>query len=535
MRTKLPLALSASLLLASTLLPPPPRGRAQQPGAAQSGAAGYHALVIGNNNYASLPKLKTAEADAREVASILKDFYGFETRLLLNATRQQIVTALFSYRQTLGPEANLLVYYAGHGINDTQAEKSYWLPVDATRGDDANWISADDITTRLRAIPARHVLVISDSCYSGTLTRGLGEALPPPDEREQFLRRMMAGRSRTLMASGGDEPVADSGSGGHSVFAAALLRGLREMDKGKFTAAELFRFHVQEPVAGRAQQTPEYNPLRNSGHEAGDFVFVKSKTAGRGAALAAVATPAPSAAPDAAGPAAARSVAVAPVARNRVGMELVYVPPGDFLMGAEKGWPIEKPVRRVTIREGFYMGRHEVTRAQWHQVMGGSFVGCDDCPVEQVTWDEAQSFIQKLNELKDGFRYRLPSEAEWEYACRAGSTLDTAGYLDELAWYEANSGKRPHPVGQKQPNAFGLYDMHGNVWEWVEDYWHASYDGAPSDGSAWLAGGDQTKRVMRGGSWYNAAQQIRSAQRGGQPPARRHNTIGFRVAADARR
>ncbi|HLL76264.1 MAG TPA: caspase family protein [Pyrinomonadaceae bacterium] len=248
---------------------------------AQSGAGGYHALVIGNNNYASLPKLKTAEADAREVASLLKEFYGFETRLLLNATRQQIVSAIFSYRQTLGLDANLLVYYAGHGINDAQADKSYWLPVDATRDDDSNWISADDITTRIRAIPARHVLVISDSCYSGTLTRGLGEALPPPNAREQFIQRMMAGRSRTLMASGGDEPVADGGGGGHSVFASALLRGLREMDKGKFTAAELFRHYVQEPVAGRAQQTPEYNPLRNSGHESGDFVFVKIKTDGK--------------------------------------------------------------------------------------------------------------------------------------------------------------------------------------------------------------------------------------------------------------
>jgi hypothetical protein len=278
------LAISAfALARSSPSVPPATRmqGRSTAPG------GGYYALVIGNNNYASLPKLKTAEADAREVAALLKEFYGFDTRLLLNATRQQIVTALFSYRLALGPDANLLVYYAGHGINDTQAEKSYWLPVDATRDDDSNWISADDITTRIRAIPARHVLVISDSCYSGTLTRGLGEALPPPNAREQFLQRMMSGRSRTLMASGGDEPVADGGGGGrHSVFASALMRGLREIDRPRFTAAELFRFYVEEPVAGRAQQTPEYNPLRNSGHESGDFVFVRVKTIGKTAEAA---------------------------------------------------------------------------------------------------------------------------------------------------------------------------------------------------------------------------------------------------------
>jgi uncharacterized caspase-like protein len=279
-RKFLPPLLALSLLSAASLLPPAALTQ-QRAAATQAGAGGYHALVIGNNDYKSLPKLKTAEADAREVASLLKEFYGFETRLLLNATRQQTVSALYSYRQALGPEAKLLVYYAGHGINDREADKSYWLPVDAARDDDSNWISADDITTRLRAIPARHVLVISDSCYSGTLTRGIGEALPPPNAREHFLQRMMAGRARTLMASGGNEPVADSGGGRHSVFASALLRGLREMDKDKFTAAELFRHYVQEPVAGRAQQTPEYNPLRNSGHESGDFVFVRVKTDGK--------------------------------------------------------------------------------------------------------------------------------------------------------------------------------------------------------------------------------------------------------------
>ncbi|HEV2800466.1 MAG TPA: caspase family protein [Pyrinomonadaceae bacterium] len=240
-------------------------------------AGRYYALVIGNNAYVSLQKLKTAEADAREVAALLKESYGFETKLLLNATRQQIMSAFNSYRRELGADANLLVYYAGHGVNDKDADKAYWLPVDATLDDNSNWIIADEITTALKVIPAKHVLVISDSCYSGTLTRGLGEALPRPSEREQFLRRMAAGRSRTLMASGGDEPVADGGGGGHSVFAGALLRGLKQMDKGEFTAGELFRSHVEEAVAGRANQTPEYNPLRNSGHESGDFIFVRLK------------------------------------------------------------------------------------------------------------------------------------------------------------------------------------------------------------------------------------------------------------------
>lgn len=239
-------------------------------------ADNFYALVVGNNDYHSLPKLKTAEEDAREVERVLRETYGFQTKLLLNATRAQIISALATYRRELMPEASLLVYYAGHGYSDKDVGKAYWLPVDAAKEDPANWISADDITSDIKAIPARHVLVISDSCYSGTLLRGLNLSPPPSAEREQFLQKMSAGRSRTLMASGGDEPVADSGGGGHSVFATALLNGLERMERPKFTAGELFSGYVVESVAGRAEQTPEYNPLRNSGHESGDFIFVRA-------------------------------------------------------------------------------------------------------------------------------------------------------------------------------------------------------------------------------------------------------------------
>jgi hypothetical protein len=247
-------------------------------------AGGYHALVIGNNEYSNLDKLKTAESDAREIAALLKESYGFNTTLLLNATRGQIVSELARYRRKLSTDARLLIYYAGHGINDPEDGRAYWLPVDAERDNPANWISADDITAGTRSIPAKQVLVISDSCYSGALMRGLAEALPRPSEREQYVKRMAQGKSRTLMASGGNEPVVDGGGGKHSVFAAALLKGLREMDKRQFTAGELFRGYVEERVVGQARQTPVYVFLQNSGHETGDFVFTGSKTgAGDGA------------------------------------------------------------------------------------------------------------------------------------------------------------------------------------------------------------------------------------------------------------
>src|SRR5947209_16528260 len=203
MRTTTPIALIIAFMLVA--LWPVQHAVTQTRGVslnnpAQTTTGRYYALVIGNNAYTTLPKLKTAESDARAVAALLQDTYGFETKLLLNATRQQISAALYTYRHELAPEASLLIYYAGHGYNDKDAAKTYWLPVDATLDDNSNWIIADEITTAIKVIPAKHVLVISDSCYSGTLTRGLRESLPRSPERERFLQRMAAGHSRTLMA-----------------------------------------------------------------------------------------------------------------------------------------------------------------------------------------------------------------------------------------------------------------------------------------------------------------------------------------------
>ena len=275
-----PLVVVVVGLLASALASQPARTQQRGPGVGQAvPSAGdlYYALVIGNDDYVSLSKLGTAARDARAVERVLRESYGFQTRLLLNATRAQIVAALSAYRRELDANASLLVYYAGHGHRDAEADKAYWLPVDATREDVSDWINADEITAGIRAIPARHVLVVSDSCYSGTLPYGLGAPPVSPAERERFLQKTAEGRSRMLMASGGDEPLADSGDSGHSVFAAALLRGLRLMDGPRFTASELFVGYVLSPVAGRTGRIPAYSRLRNSGHESGDFVFKRIK------------------------------------------------------------------------------------------------------------------------------------------------------------------------------------------------------------------------------------------------------------------
>ena len=221
------------------------------------------------------------------------------------------------------------------------------------------------------------------------------------------------------------------------------------------------------------------------------------------------------------------------VMSNQLGMEFVYVPSGGFVMGSDKGGADERPARRVTIRKGFYMGRYEVTQAQWRTVMGenpSNFKG-DDLPVEQVSWADAQAFIKKLNERGDPFVYRLPSEAEWEYACHAQMTGESMGDLNVLAWYFNNAAGKTHPVGEKQANAWGLYDMLGNVWEWTEDVYHDTYRGAPTDGSAWLTGGDPRYRVLRGGSWIDNAFYCRVNERIRATPDTRQRNSGLRIVA----
>jgi formylglycine-generating enzyme required for sulfatase activity len=225
------------------------------------------------------------------------------------------------------------------------------------------------------------------------------------------------------------------------------------------------------------------------------------------------------------------------VVKNSIGMEFAYVPAGSFKMGTDNGAPWEKPVHQVTFARGFYMGRYEVTQAQWQKVMGNNPTfdlksrACgENCPVDNMSWNDIQEFIKKLNAANDGYTYRLPSEAEWEYACRAGTTGDETGDFDSMAWYKANANNTVHPVGQKKPNAWGLYDMHGNVFEWVMDNSHDSYDGAPTDGSAWSSGGQSDKREERGGSYTSDTDDLRSSRRWGDDPSG-SGDHGFRVAA----
>jgi formylglycine-generating enzyme required for sulfatase activity len=245
---------------------------------------------------------------------------------------------------------------------------------------------------------------------------------------------------------------------------------------------------------------------------------------------------------------------------NSIGMKLVLIPKGTFQMGSppsENGSEDNERQHEVTLTRDYYIGAFEVTQSQYEKVMGKNpsyfqgdkiaerhpqtnrvvkEVDSSNHPVEQVSWKDAVEFCQKLSELPEekaaGRVYRLPTEAEWEYACRAGSKSaysfgDERDSLDDYAWYGENGDGKTHPVGQKKPNAWGLYDMHGNVWEWCSD-WYGDYPkGAVSDPVGPRGG---SGRVGRGGSWDGEAANCRSADRGGDIPSDRYDSNGFRVA-----
>lgn len=237
---------------------------------------------------------------------------------------------------------------------------------------------------------------------------------------------------------------------------------------------------------------------------------------------------------------------------NKSRLTIVKIPAGTFRMGSDRiihandAWgpcfscsprnEVERPVHQVTISKDFWMGQFDVTQKQWQDVMGnnpsGNLAAGPDAPVEQVSWKDVQSFLAKANAMQSVWTLRLPTEAEWEYAARAGSTNETYGPLDEIAWYKANGGRTTHPVGQKKPNAFGLYDMLGNVWQWCQDWFGPYPDDAMIDPQG-VASGD--RHPTRGGCYYCDAVHERAARRNRDLEDHSSRSIGFRIAAVPRK
>jgi formylglycine-generating enzyme required for sulfatase activity len=531
------------------------------------------ALVVGNSAYKSAP-LRNPTNDAKDMAAKLKGM-GFTVIERNNLTVKQIGSTLREFRSKLTPGSVALVFYAGHGL---QIKGENYLPAV-----DADINSEEDVPTQSLAMrqimdvledaKTRLNLVFLDACRNNPYARSFRSAA-------DGLNRVNAPSGTLISFATRPGSVAADGTGRNGLYTGALLEQLNNPNQ---PIEQVLKKVVSQVKAGsNSQQEPwmegsiegEFcfgecgKPVAQSG-VSDDRVFWESVKDSRdvnevkayleqfprgtfaGIARARVsaldkaepqvAMARPPQAPAAPAPATSAFTAGRVFKDCEDCPEMMVIPAGTYMMGS-KADPFaatqpsadEQPQHAVSIRS-FAMGKLEVTQEQWYALMGNlpsKFKG-RTLPVEQVSWDDAQEFIKRLN-TKTGQNYRLPSEAEWEYAARAGSPADYSfgddpKQLSRFAWFAANSDNTTHPAGEKTANQFGLHDMHGNVWEWTQDCWNGNYTGAPADGSAWTAG-DCSRRVLRGGSWNYFPQSLRAAFRNGFTTAFRNFNFGFRVA-----
>jgi formylglycine-generating enzyme required for sulfatase activity len=493
----------------------------------------YRALIIGINNYKDpkIPDLKTPLNDIKALADLLQCKYGFKVETITEkqATKERIYNSLRSLSAKVKPNDSVLIYYAGHGDLDRQYNDGWWIPYDATAGNPVTYLDNVQVQKAMRSMKARHVLLISDSCYSGTL---FGETRAMPQViTDKYYLDLYNEKSRWGITSGNKTPVADSGTGGHSIFAYQLIKELRNNEKTYLSTQEIYT-RIAPIVRNSSEQTPICRPIRNTGDMGGEFVFIASSGPQ-------VSPPPP---------------AVTKVSKERIsnslGMEFVYIEPGTFTMGSPPHEPErdkDEKQHRVSLSKGFYMQTTEVTQKQWKAVMGNNpsyFKSCgNDCPVEKVSWNDIQTFIQKLKQKEGSNKYRLPTEAEWEYAARAG-TRTTFSFGDCLSTDQANyDGNNPMPgceegryrekttaVASYSANALGLHNMHGNVREWCQDWYGRYQSGSVTDSRGSSSG---SERVVRGGGWDNGARRCRSAHRSCNKPSHRNSGLGFRLALDS--
>jgi len=518
------------------------------------------AVIIGNKAYnGDVPEVSFAHNDADAMRQFVIDGLGYREGNIIDlrdATFNELVTVfgnkethegkLFDYVRP--GESDVTVFYSGHGVPGLKDKQAYLLPSDG----DANRaeISGYPIATlykNLSKLPARSVRVFIDACFSGQSPKGMivraasGISVTPKAPKG-------SSRMVILTAARDDQLASWDEDAEHGLFTKHLLEALYGAadgqkygdGNGKVTLGEVETYLKREMTYqarrrfGRVQEAT----LTGRGSDVLAPEIVKRRR------VASVVTRPTSKTKPEIKPA----VGVYPSKYNPGDTfkdcdecpEMVIVPAGSFKMGDLNGvgHRSEKPVHRVTIPRPFAVGKFEITQAQWQTVMGSNPSGFkgNNRPVERVSWDNAQSYIKKLNKrlglMDKPDRYRLLSESEWEFAARAGTT--TKYHFGNTisasqARYNAGRGEGTANVGSYPPNAFGLHDMHGNVWEWVEDCWNNTYSGAPTNGRAWLQG-DCIYRVLRGGSWFLNPRLVRAAYRSWSLTDLRDYGIGFRVA-----
>ena len=485
------------------------------------------ALVIGNSAYL-VGALKNPVNDAHDMSAKLRQL-GFDVVERDNIKMRQIGSTLSEFRSKLSPGAVALVFYAGHGFQLNG--ENYFPSVDAEINSEEDVpnqsISIKQIIQVLDQSKTQLNLVFLDACRNNPFARSFRSA-------EKGLARVEAPSGTLISYATRPGSVAADGSGRNGLYTSKLLK---QLDSNQQIEQSLKKVVSEVKAESSGKQEPWME-----GSIVGNFCFAgcgmdtpvipEQQPISPGLDSAAVELSFWDSIKASTNPADFEeylkqypSGSFAGLARNRL------KPPVS--VAVVKPEPITPPevqptlsgrgpsIEMVRLPTGISMGKYEVTLAQWRAVMGNNpsyFSSCGDtCPVEQVSYDDIKQFLQRLNSLT-GKIYRLPTEDEWFSACQAGSGTEYCGPndIDAVTWYYANSNSTTHPVGQKQPNAYGLYDMSGNVWEWTNSLYEAK----------------SSRLAVRGGSWGLRPAYVRSASRAGVEPADRHNFLGFRLAQD---
>jgi len=522
-----------------------------------------HALVVGIGDYnGGWPLLPGVKRDVEKVTQALEN-NGFHVVVKQNLDHTELEKTFrdFILQYGLAPENRLLLYFAGHGytLKNTYDpnDPTQWtgvivarnapLPTQEITSDfRAKTLPIDRFASMARDIQSRHALFIFDSCFSGA--RGFSLFVPSPDDLVQGVTAKTGEYVRQFISSGSaDQQVPDvSAFRKHFILA---LEGEADRNRDGYVAGSELGIFLQEKVMGdtERQQTPQFGKISDSRLNKGEFLFPLTPPT----AAACVSTSLPPHIPS-------------PVVNN-LGMEFVAVPAAELRMGTDE-IPTLRPSHKVTISQPFYIGKYEVTQAQWRAVMKSNpsrFADLGDgYPVEQVSWDQCQEFCRRVSQ-QTGRRVRLPSESEWEYACRAGTTTDhffgnnaadlpryawqgvTADGLRAEAWpadlpqpanWNFKNTETTQPVGRKLPNGWGLYDMIGNVYEWCQDERAAPgqrYVGSSNDGLPRAVAARGADRAARGGSWGSQyMNEMRGSHNIGRPAGTSRDDIGLRVVVE---
>jgi formylglycine-generating enzyme required for sulfatase activity len=528
-----------------------------------------HALVIGNGAYAGtgLPALKNPVNDASDIAAALKAL-GFEVDLVLNAGLDRMESAVDGLKRRLSASRSAygLFFYAGHGVQANG--RNYLIPVGGSIPSEAHLreraVSLNVILDNLNEAGNELNMVVLDACRDNPFgwARSGTRSLSPLNRASSG-----TGGGSIVMYSAAAGQVAADGSGRNSPFAEQFLSSLKTPGLSVRDVFDKTGQGLHSATGGK--QRPEFK----SDYFAANSAYLGARPAAAQTAPPAPATntaPAPAAAnfPAAApatttNPAPAANMAPAAASSAALPAGFVRVEGGTFQMGSSSGQSDEKPVHAVTVKS-FSMSKYPVTQKEWFDVMGTTvrqqrdkadrsrpiYGEGDNYPMYNVSWHHAIEYCNRRSK-KEGLApvysgigdnitfdrgangYRLPTEAEWEYAAKGGRNQPYPAFefsgsnsADEVAWYNKNSGNSTHPVDQKAPNALGLYDMSGNVWEWCWD-WYGNYSSASQTDPVGASSGHD--RVIRGGSWGSSGQFVRSAFRSFYSPSYRGFNLGFRI------